>query len=73
VAEATLAQAVEALRIVQDRYQEGLTTITDVLRAQTALVSARMNVLESRHNQYVTYAAVLLSTGELTGAQAFTR
>jgi outer membrane protein TolC len=31
-----VSQATEALRIVQDRYQAGLITITEVLRAQTA-------------------------------------
>ncbi|MGH9881463.1 MAG: TolC family protein, partial [Pyrinomonadaceae bacterium] len=34
----TTGQANEVLRIVQDRYLEGLTTITEVLRAEMALV-----------------------------------
>jgi outer membrane protein TolC len=71
VAEAALSLAVEGLRITQDRYEEGLTTITDLLRAQTALVRARMNALSSRSNQYVGYAGLLFATGDLNGVDAF--
>jgi outer membrane protein TolC len=56
---------------VQDRYQEGLTTITEVLRAETTLTRARLNVVASRHDYYVGYAAVMLSTGRLTDVQPF--
>jgi outer membrane protein len=71
VAEAALGQAAEALRIIQDRYLEGLTGITDVLRAETALVRARTNVVSSRHGHYVSYANVLLQVGELNDVSAF--
>jgi len=71
VAERIIAQAGEALRIVQDRYQEGLTTITEVLRAETTLTRARLNVLTVRHDYYVGYASVLLATGRLTDVQTF--
>ncbi|MBI1763445.1 MAG: TolC family protein, partial [Acidobacteria bacterium] len=56
---------------VQDRYNEGLTTITDVLRAETALVRAQTNVLATRYETYVGYASVLLASGRLTDVQAF--
>lgn len=71
VAERIINQAGEALRIVQDRYQEGLTTITEVLRAETTLTRARLNVLTVRHDYYVGYASVMLSTGRLTDVQPF--
>ncbi len=71
VAERIIAQAGEALRITQDRYQEGLTTITEVLRAETTLTRARLNILVARHDYYVGYAGVLLSTGQLNDVQAF--
>lgn len=71
VAERIINQASEALRITQDRYQEGLTTITEVLRAETTLTRARLNVLAARHDYYVGFASVLLSTGQLTDVQAF--
>jgi outer membrane protein TolC len=71
VAEAALSQSSEALRIIQDRYEAGLTTVTDVLRAETAFVRARMTVTASRHNQYVRYANLLMQTGELNDVRAF--
>jgi outer membrane protein TolC len=71
VAEAALAQAAEGLRIVRDRYEAGLTNMTDVLRAETALVRARMNAVVSRHDHYLGYANVLLTIGELNDVKAF--
>jgi outer membrane protein len=71
VAEATLGQAAEALRIIQERYLAGLTGITDVLRAETTFVRARTNVVASRYGHYVSYANVLLQAGELDDVSAF--
>jgi outer membrane protein TolC len=71
LASETVAQAKEALRIVRDRYQEGLTTITEVLRAQTAFVRTRQNLLNARHDYYLGYAQVLIATGRLTDIQPF--
>ncbi len=71
VAERIIAQASEALRITQDRYQAGLTTITEVLRAETTLTRARLIVLSARHDYYVGYAGVMLVTGRMTDVQPF--
>lgn len=71
VAERIIGHATEALRIVQDRYHEGLTTITEVLRAETALVRAHLNLLAARYDHYVGYANVLLATGRLTDVKPF--
>ena len=65
------AQASETLRIVQDRYHAGITTITELLRAETALVRARSDVLAARYDQYLGYASVLLATGQLKDAAVF--
>ncbi len=65
------AQATETLRIVQDRYHAGLTTITELLRAETALVRARSDVLNARYDQYVGYANVMLAIGQLKDVAAF--
>ncbi len=65
------AQASETLRIVQDRYHAGITTITELLRAETALVRARSDVLAARYDQYLSYASVLLATGQLKDAGVF--
>ena len=67
----TTTQAREALRIVQDRYLEGLTTITEVLRAELALVRARTDTQKARHDHYVAYANVLLATGRLKDVRPF--
>ena len=72
VAGQAIDQASETLRIIQNRYREGLTTITEVLRAETALVRARLNLVAARYDHYVSYAHVLLSVGKLTDIQAFT-
>lgn len=71
VAGRAVSQAEETLRIIQDRYQVGLTTITEVLRAETALVRARLNVLAARYDAYIGYANVLLASGRLTDVQPF--
>lgn len=67
----TTTQAREALRIVQDRYLEGLTTITEVLRAELALVRARTDTQKARHDHYVAYANVLLATGRMKDVRPF--
>jgi outer membrane protein len=59
-------QAAEALRISRDRYQNGLTTLTEVLRAEAALSNARQETLSARHDYFVAYAGMLLATGRLT-------
>jgi len=66
-----VTQAREALRIVEDRYQAGLTIITEVLRAQTAFVRARLNLLAARYDYYMGYAHILIATGRLTDVQPF--
>lgn len=65
VAERNVARAEEAFRIVRDRYGEGLTTITEQLRAQTALLNARLHLLAARSAARVSYAGVLLASGRL--------
>jgi outer membrane protein TolC len=71
VAEAALSQANESLRIIQDRYEAGLTTIADVLRAESSLVRTRMSVAAARYDHYLGYASTLLSIGELNDVKAF--
>jgi outer membrane protein len=71
VAGQVIEQATETHRIVQNRYREGLTTITEILRAETALVRARLNLVAARYDHYVSYAHVLLSVGKLTDIQPF--
>ncbi len=71
VVSGAVEQAAEAYRIAQDRHGVGLTTLTEVLRAQTASVRARMNVLGARYDYYLGFAQTLLVTGQLRDLSAF--
>jgi outer membrane protein TolC len=71
VGEKSVEQSDETLRIVRDRYDQGLTTITEVLRAQTAAVQAKLARLGSLYDYYVGYASVLRATGALTTIEPF--
>ncbi|MEJ5349652.1 MAG: TolC family protein [Desulfosoma sp.] len=64
-------QAREALRIVKDRYTEGLTTITEVLRADTAYRRAQWMELEARYDHVIRYAELLFRTGRLRETAPF--
>lgn len=50
VSTAAVGQAEESLRIVKNRYDSGLFTITDLLDAETALQQSQMNHLKSLHD-----------------------
>lgn len=67
----SIAQAEESLRIIQDRYKFGVSTITEVLRAENALVRAKQNLLSARHDYYVAFASILLATGRLNDVRVF--
>ena len=69
VAAAAVDQGVEALRIVRDRHEAGLTTVTEVLRAQTALLGAKMNLLGAQYDLYLSFAKTKLATGSLDSVQ----
>ncbi|MFB3923303.1 MAG: TolC family protein [Terriglobia bacterium] len=58
-------QAEESLRIIQNRYEAGLSTITDLLRAEAARTSAQKNFFNSLYDYRLSYAALELATGEL--------
>jgi outer membrane protein len=65
VARASVAQAEESLRINQNRYDTGLTTITDLLRAEDAARTSRTNYWESVFHYQTSYAALELASGSL--------
>jgi len=71
VAAKSVSQAQEALRIVQDRYREGLTLITEVLRSETAFVRARLNLIAARYDYYIGYARILMASGRLADVRPF--
>jgi outer membrane protein TolC len=66
VAEAAVAQAEESLRIVRDRHEAGLETVTELLRSQTALTGARFRRLGTLYDQRVARAALDHAAGVLS-------
>jgi outer membrane protein TolC len=71
VAAKSAERAAAASRIVRDRYENGLTTITEHLRAQTALVMARLELLAARYDHVTGHAELLRATGGLKHVEAF--
>lgn len=59
-------QAQESLRIIQNRYEAGLATMTDSLRAQTAQLEARTGYLSALHDWQVARAQLERAAGRLT-------
>ena len=66
VSQKSVSQAEESLRIVRNRYQAGLTTITELLRAETALIRARTSFLRSLFEQRISVANLELQVGRLS-------
>ena len=69
VAREAVAQAEESLRIVQDRYDAGLTTIVELLDSETALTAARTNLSRTLYDATVSQARLDLSLGRLDRAR----
>lgn len=65
VAKASVSQAEESLRIVGNRYEGGMSTITELLRAEDAARTARTSYWEAVYRFFTSYAAVELAAGSL--------
>jgi outer membrane protein len=65
-AKAAVDQARASLRIIENRYQAGLTDITELLRAQAAQLDARTQYLSALHDWQVARARLEYAAGELT-------
>ncbi len=61
----SIGLAEESLRIVRDRYGEGLTTLVELLDAETALTRARTRELSALRDAWLTDAALQLAAGRL--------
>lgn len=48
-AESAIAAGEESLRITRDRYEAGLTNVTELLRTETAMTEARLRLLVAQH------------------------
>ncbi len=67
VTEDAVAQAGESLRILRNRYSNGLATVTDLLRSETALVEARTRRLAALYDLRVAAVQLDAASGSLNG------
>jgi outer membrane protein len=67
VAAAAVSQAEESLRITRNRYQAGLTTITELLRNETATLETKTRHLEAIYEQRLAATELELAAGTLAG------
>ena len=65
-AKAAEAQSEEGLRILRNRYDAGLATMTDLLSAETARSSARTNLAQAIYRQRLSYAQIEYAAGILS-------
>ena len=61
----SVQEAEEGLRIVQKRYETGMTTFVDVLGAENSLIRARTNVLQALYDNNIAQAELKLAVGTL--------
>jgi outer membrane protein TolC len=65
VARATTSQAAESLRLIKDRYDAGLTTMTDLLRVEDAQRQSEANYWQAVFRNALTYADTRFAAGTL--------
>jgi outer membrane protein len=65
VAQAAVSQAEEGLRIIRNRYENGLYTIVNLLDAEVALQQARTNHVRALHDYTVARVRLMLAAGVL--------
>lgn len=66
VAKASSEAATESLRILSNRYEAGLATVTDLLRVEEAAHRARSDYWDAVYRTRTSYANVQLAAGTLT-------
>jgi outer membrane protein len=65
VSRQSASQAQESLRILQNRYEAGLETMSDVLSAETVHARAERDFLNAVYDERIAFATLELATGEL--------
>jgi len=66
VAKAAVAEADESLRIIQNRYEAGMSNVTDLLRNETAVLESRTRYLAAVHDQRIAATMLELAAGRLS-------
>ena len=64
-AQASVAEAQESLRISQNRFAAGLSTVTDLLRVETALLETQTRYVAAVHDQRIAAAMLEFAAGTL--------
>jgi len=65
VAKSSMTQTEESLRILQERYNAGLTTITELLRAEDSERQAKANYWQAVYRNTLTFANLRFADGTL--------
>jgi outer membrane protein TolC len=68
VARGAFAQADESLRINRNRYEGGLSTVSDLLSIEEAAHRAKADYWQAVYRVQTSYAVVELATGTLTAS-----
>jgi outer membrane protein TolC len=66
VAQAAVAEAEESLRITQNRYEAGMSNVTDLLRNETAVLESRTRYLAAVNDQRIAATMLDLAAGRLS-------
>jgi outer membrane protein TolC len=66
VVKAAVAEADESLRITQNRYEAGMSNVTDLLRNETAVLESRTRYLAAVHDQRIAATMLELAWGRLS-------
>jgi outer membrane protein TolC len=66
VAGAAVSEADESLRITQNRYEAGMSNVTDLLRNETAVLQSRTRYLAAVHDQRIAATMLELAAGRLS-------
>jgi len=66
VAKAAVSEAEESLRITQNRYEAGMTNVTDLLRNETVVLESRTRYLAAVHDQRIAAVMLELAAGRLS-------
>ena len=69
-ATAAVAAAEESLRITQNRYEVGISNVTDLLRTETTVLEARTRHLAAVRDQRIAAALLELAAGTLSADSA---
>ena len=66
VARAAVSMAEESLRITKNRFENGLSNVTDLLRTETALLEVRNRLLAAIYDQRLAATGLELAAGTLS-------